>query len=230
MMWFRVLSLASVLLGLGLASPAVADERHAGLARLIDGDTIEIDEQRIRLNGIDTPEPAQRCTGSNGKSYRCGKRATDALNQLIRGRPVVCIGNARDGYDRLIAECSVDAGSAGPLSLNREMVRLGWAVAFEKFTDVYLPEQLEAAKEARGIWRGPFQLPHEFRAERWKITQQKSPDGCPIKGNINAKGVRIYHTPWSQYYPRTKIDLSKGERWFCDEAEAIKAGWRAPYR
>jgi hypothetical protein len=58
----------------------------------------------------------------------------------------------------------------------------------------------------------------------------KAPDpNCPIKGNINSKGERIYHTPWgSRNYDRTKINTAKGERWFCNEAEAVAAGWRAP--
>lgn len=228
MFFSRVLLIGAAVFGMTLTSTAMASERHQGLARLIDGDTLQIDDQRIRLNGIDTPEPAQRCTDVRGKRYRCGKRATDALNKLIRGRPVVCHGSARDDYDRLIAECTIRTGT-GTVSLNREMVRLGWAVAFEKYSDLYLPEQLEAAKANRGIWRGAFQLPQDFRAERWKITEQQAPDGCPIKGNISDRG-RIYHTPWSQYYSRTRINTAKGERWFCDEAEAIRAGWRAPFR
>ena len=49
---------------------------------------------------------------------------------------------------------------------------------------------------------------------------------CQIKGNIGAKGERIYHPPGCHYYSSTKIDTSRGERWFCTEAEAIAAGWR----
>lgn len=217
--------LASVACLIAFASAqAASSERYQGFARLIDGDTIVVQDQGMRLNGIDTPEPAQRCLDDRNREYRCGKNASDALNRLIRGRPVICIGSVRDDYDRLIAECTV-----GDVSLNREMVRLGWAVAYEEYTDRYLPEAIEAQKANRGIWRGAFQRPNEFRAERWKIGQQDAPDGCPIKGNISDRG-RIYHTPWSQYYGRTKITLSKGERWFCDEKEAIQAGWRAPYR
>jgi len=51
--------------------------------------------------------------------------------------------------------------------------------------------------------------------------------GCPIKGNINAEGERIDHTPWSPWYERTKINEAAGEQWFCDETEAQEAGWRA---
>jgi hypothetical protein len=51
--------------------------------------------------------------------------------------------------------------------------------------------------------------------------------GCRIKGNISQNG-RIYHVPGSSSYDQTQIDTSKGERWFCTEAEARAAGWRAP--
>jgi endonuclease YncB( thermonuclease family) len=50
---------------------------------------------------------------------------------------------------------------------------------------------------------------------------------CDIKGNINDKGVRIYHVPGGEHYADTRIDAARGERWFCSEAEARAAGWRA---
>jgi len=51
--------------------------------------------------------------------------------------------------------------------------------------------------------------------------------GCNIKGNISYNtGERIYHVPGQQYYNETRISLWKGERWFCSEQEARKAGWR----
>lgn len=53
------------------------------------------------------------------------------------------------------------------------------------------------------------------------------PVECLIKGNISDNG-RIYHVPGSPAYDRTKIDTSKGERWFCTEQEARAAGWRGP--
>ena len=47
-----------------------------------------------------------------------------------------------------------------------------------------------------------------------------------IKGNITRTG-QIYHMPWDRWYDKTRIELSKGERWFCTETEAVAAGWRA---
>lgn len=52
--------------------------------------------------------------------------------------------------------------------------------------------------------------------------------GCAIKGNVNSSGERIYHTPSSRYYTRTDIKPEEGDRWFCTEAEAREAGFRAP--
>ena len=55
-------------------------------------------------------------------------------------------------------------------------------------------------------------------------------DACKIKGNVNRGGERIFHVPGGQYYRSIKIDTSKGERWFCSEADARKAGWRKSRR
>lgn len=216
---------SATLLYLSLAHPASASERLQGTARIFDGDTIEVENQRIRLHGIDAPETDQKCFDAREKSYACGKQAVDALRRLIRGRPVTCEGTIRDDYDRLIATCQTST-----VNLNRKMVALGWAVAFRKFSDDYLDQEVDAVKQGLGIWRGQFQRPYLHRAKRWQVEQQIAPDGCPIKGNINTKGVKIYHAPWSQYYSRTKINLNKGERWFCSELDAVKSGWRAPYR
>ena len=46
-----------------------------------------------------------------------------------------------------------------------------------------------------------------------------------IKGNITDNG-RIYHMPWSPWYGKVRIDPARGERWFCNENEAMAAGWR----
>ena len=56
-------------------------------------------------------------------------------------------------------------------------------------------------------------------------TQEQRAGGV-IKGNISSSGERIYHVPGQRYYDKTLIHLSKGERWFCTEQEALAAGWR----
>ncbi len=59
-----------------IATPALADV--AGTASVIDGDTIEVHGQRIRLHGIDAPESRQLCR-LDGKPWQCGKDAANAL-------------------------------------------------------------------------------------------------------------------------------------------------------
>ena len=223
MKWLQALLILSAL------SVLPADEISAleitGSARVVDGDTIAIGAQLIRLHGIDAPENGQDCMNASGKRYNCGNTAEKALRSMLTGK-VSCIGDARDSYERLIAVCS-----SGGVEINRAMVRSGWALAFRKFSDDYAADEKAANDARRGLWAGTFALPWEWRAEKWSSAVQEVPDSeCPIKGNINSKGDRIYHAPWSRSYKRTRINTAKGERWFCSEADALAAGWRAPFR
>ncbi len=76
-----------------------------GYARIIDGDTIDINGQRIRLHGIDVPENKQNCLGKLGFIYACGKAATKALRVFTNKVIIKCISKFRDRYKRLIAIC-----------------------------------------------------------------------------------------------------------------------------
>lgn len=184
---------------------------------VIDGDTLEQDGVTYRIHGIDAPEFGQKCGSSP-----CGKLAVEAMSVLAEGKHLTCEVLEQDTYGRSIAKCSV-----GGVDVGAEMVRLGQAWAFTRFSDDYLPAETLARAEGIGIWQGTAQPPWEYRAERWNTASQAAPDGCPIKGNISQNG-KIYHPPWSPWYTRTKINLAKGERWFCNEGEAVQAGWRAP--
>lgn len=127
--------------------------------RVIDGDTIAIGDERIRLFGIDAPEDSQTCS-QDGRSVRCGDEATAYLQALIGRRQVNCEGEDRDRYGRLIAVCSIDGNDIG-----RQMVRSGWAVAFREYSDEYVSDENAARSERRGLWQGGFQLPSEWRSE-----------------------------------------------------------------
>ena len=128
-----------------------------GEARIIDGDTVEIDGERIRLHGIDAPESRQTC-GIIGQEWRCGESATLALIDETNGQPVTCKGKNRDRYGRLIAVCY-----AGTDDLNAWMVREGWAVAYRRYSKDYVDEEVEARAAGRGVWRGDFMLPWKWR-------------------------------------------------------------------
>ncbi|WP_082537306.1 MULTISPECIES: thermonuclease family protein [unclassified Aureimonas] len=221
----------TIVLALGmsanLSSLAAADE-IAGRATVVDGDTIAVEgtKERIRLYGVDTPESGQTCNDASGKRYLCGSRAADALASLIgRNGRVTCQEEDRDRYGRIVAECQ----SNGKV-LNAELVRAGWAVEYKQYSDGRYSDEEAAAKRAKaGMWTGTFVPPAEWRrGERLASEEQpaKGPSGCQIKGNISKSG-KIYHLPGSRSYAKTKIDEADGERWFCSEAEAVAAGWRA---
>lgn len=196
-----------------------------GAARVIDGDTIDVDGQVVRLHGIDAPENGQRCMAQTSRSYACGVDSENYLRALVRPG-VSCVGSEFDAYDRLIAVCKSNG-----VDLNRQMVLAGHAVAYRKYSMDYVNEESEASSAQRGLWAGKFEMPWDFRSKAWSSASEKIPlEGCPIKGNINRKGEKIYHAPWSNSYSRTKINTAKSERWFCSEAEALAAGWRAPRR
>lgn len=190
---------------------------------VIDGDTIEVDGLIYRLHGIDAPEAGQKCAKASGKTWPCGKQAVAVMEQLVLGKNVRCDNRGVDDYSRIIGVCTV-----GGTDINAVMVAEGYAWAFRKFSIDYAPLEDAAKAKRLGIWQADTQAAWDYRAERWNVGVQESPEGCPIKGNISNNG-RIYHAPWSPWYSRTKISVERGERWFCDEAEALAAGWRAPY-
>lgn len=189
-----------------------------GPVRVIDGDTLEISGERVRLFGIDAPEHDQRCTDAAGRPWVCGTRATEALRDLVQGRAVRCSGEEQDRYGRLVARCTV-AGR----DLGAAMVRDGMAFAYRRYSLDYVAEEGRAKAARRGIWAGAAENPAEVRAGARPL--QAAPKGCAIKGNISSRG-RIYHLPGDRSYARTRINTATGERWFCTEAEARAAGWR----
>lgn len=177
----------------------------------------------IRLNGIDAPEAGQSCRNKRGMDWGCGTEATNRLAELVSERAVQCRALDRDAYGRIIGQCF-----SGEVDLGAALVSEGLAWAYIRYSDVYAGLETVAREAELGIWSGANETPWDYRENRWERAAAESPrPGCPIKGNISQAGERIYHTPWSPHYGRTRIDEDKGERWFCDEAEAVAAGWRA---
>lgn len=188
---------------------------------VVDGDTLDLGGTRYRINGIDAPEMAQRCLDGSGRIWACGAAARVMLNALTDGKRVRCHTLTRDRYGRDIARCTANGRDLGA-----EMVLAGLAWAYRRFSEAYVVEEFKAKSARRGIWQGEATPAWEERRKSWNVAETRAPEGCPIKGNIS-KGGKIYHMPWSSFYRATRINTAKGERWFCNEAEAIAAGWRA---
>lgn len=202
-----------------------AAEVISGLARVTDGDTIEVGEEVVRLFGVDAPELGQKCKGPKELRH-CGKLAATFLADRIEGEHLECVVIDVDEHNRSVASCRHDGED-----LSGWLVREGYALAFLRYSDRYIADEAMARAGRLGLWRAALEPPWKYRARRWKIARQEAPEGCPIKGNISrATGDRIYHTPWSRSYDSTKISVEKGERWFCTEEEALAAGWRPPNR
>jgi endonuclease YncB( thermonuclease family) len=208
------------------AATATAADTLTGVASVIDGDTIEVHGQRIRLHGIDAPESRQLCRRADGSSWRCGQQAALALSDRIGRGAVACEAKDRDRYGRIVAVCR-----KGGEDLNAWMVRQGWAVAYRRYSTDYVRAEAEARGQQRNIWSGEFVMPWDWRrrqrlaGEGGGASNAPKP-GCDIKGNISSSGERIYHVPGGRWHAKTRIDTAKGERWFCSEAEAKAAGWR----
>ena len=131
-----------------------------GIPKITDGDTIRIGNTRIRLHGIDAPETEQTCN-ADGKEWRCGWEATNALANIVGEHWVTCLERDTDHYGRVVAVCR-----AGPINLNAWMVGKGWAFAYRRYSMDYVQDENEARAAGKGLWRGKFIMPWEWRRER----------------------------------------------------------------
>ena len=149
-----------LLLAVAAYAAAVAAPALEGVARVVDGDTLELAGERVRLWGIDAPERSQTCRLA-AQAWRCGRSAADALGRLLEGREVRCEPRDRDRYGRVVAVCTVNGSD-----LAATMVRAGWALNFERYSKgAYLADQEEARAKRVGLWQGQFVPPWQWRHE-----------------------------------------------------------------
>ena len=136
-----------------------------GEAKITDGDTIIINDIRIRFTGSDAPESyffgkTQTCLDGKGREWECGNAATQKLKELINNQAVRCTDEGQDRYGRTLGICYV-----GDMDLQAEMVKSGMAVAYLRYSDRYEKEQNYAKKVKAGMWAGEFKQPEVWRRE-----------------------------------------------------------------
>tara|TARA_B100001123_G_C14696429_1_gene783423 strand:+ start:108 stop:623 length:516 start_codon:yes stop_codon:yes gene_type:complete len=143
------------------------EETILGKARVIDGDTIEINKKKIRLFGIDAPEKKQMCKKiymsffifNLKKDYECGEKSTLALLNKLKDKKIKCIvEKKKDKYKRNIGICYVKNQD-----INKWLVRNGYAVAYKKYSKKYVSDEQYAKENELGIWVGTFTNPEKWR-------------------------------------------------------------------
>lgn len=195
-----------------------------GPVRVIDADTWDVGGQRVRLFGIDAPELDQTCQRPDGEIWACGQWITDQVRARYQGRNARCSALDTDRYGRIVARCSINGADVGGA-----LVAEGLAFAYRRYSMDYDLDEKRAAVNGRGLHASRIQSPADHRAARIRPAQA-APGDCAIKGNISSGGRRIYHLPGQEHYDRTRISTRKGERWFCTESDARRAGWRRAKR
>jgi len=231
-----------------LPLPAIANAADVtGIAKVREGDQVQIGSSKIRLGGIDAPSVDQLCLNNTGERWTCGIAARDELIRHADGKSWTChVRPAIDRRGRQVARCEVEGED-----IQQWMVKNGWALSYTRTSHDYDADE-KAAREAKaGMWQGAFIAPWDWRVRNKKTAilgaakapanasaillasasgpVAPSPD-CTIKGNVNGSGECIYHKPTSRWYAQIKMNINKGTRWFCSVDEAEAAGCRETRR
>jgi len=125
--------------------------------RVVDGDTIHLNGEKIRFTGIDTPELKQTCL-KEGVINPCGVIAKEILIKKINDNKVECISNGKDQYRRTLAECFVNGES-----LSSYLVRSGYGFAYRKYSKKFILDEDYAKANKLGMWSMKFDYPWDYR-------------------------------------------------------------------
>ena len=162
-MSFRIITLFLIFFSHSIA------EEISGIPKVVDGDTVHINDNKFRLEGIDAPEMRQQCKKESlkisfmigftlYKNYSCGEVSKEKLISKIRGSKIKCIFTTKDRYKRYIATCYKEK-----TNLNQWMVRNGYAIAYRRYSKKYVPDENFAKENKLGLWQGKFMNPEKWR-------------------------------------------------------------------
>lgn len=167
------IALASFAAGFTYRATHATSPLLRGRPRVVDGDTLVVAGESIRLKGVDAPESGQRCTRRGGGwlaqhrgSYDCGEAATKALARYLRLRRVTCVGSTKDKYGRRLARCYVRAWWGGDTDVGVWLLTRGHAVVYGAAPRAYREAEARAKARKAGVWGGSFEVPALWRAKR----------------------------------------------------------------
>jgi endonuclease YncB( thermonuclease family) len=228
-----------------------AGQAVAASASVRDGGTIDLADVTYRLDGIDAPAVDQICIDDHADPWSCGVDARDQLVRLIAGREVRCEDHGLDATFKKwhVGTCTVEGETT---SLSQLLVRQGLAINLDRSAgSLFKGDETGARDDRRGLWKGCFVAPKEFRdgrrdgvllggacrADKDREIREvlfpyepAMPAGCSIKGKYALRArvtgnVGIYHLQICRSYPA----LTRPDRWFCSEDDARAAGFRKAY-
>ena len=130
--------------------------------RIIDGDTIHLNGDKIRFSGIDTPEINQMCK-KDEIDIPCGEIAKELLIKKIGNTVPICILEDKDQYGRMLGECYIEKES-----LSSYLVREGFAFAYTRYSKKFVEDEQFAIKNKSGMWSMDFIFPWDFRKNKYK--------------------------------------------------------------
>ena len=144
-------------------------EEISGVPKIVDGDTVHINDKKFRLEGIDAPEMRQQCKKESFKisflisftfykDYSCGRVSKEKLITKINTSEIKCISSSKDRYKRYIATCYKEK-----TNLNKWMVRNGYAIAYRRYSKKYVADEDFAKENKLGLWQGKFMKPEKWR-------------------------------------------------------------------
>jgi endonuclease YncB( thermonuclease family) len=193
-----------------------------GRVSVASAEMVRLHGRLLHLSGIEAPDRQQTCTrdGKQG-TWRCGEAAIAALERLARSKTFRCVTQGQpDTAGRTEASCTVDGRDVAG-----ELVKDGHVFSAATFFGGYAAQEAEAKRGKAGVWAGEVERPGEYRAKLWAAAKATAPGGCPIKSQISG-ARRTFLMPWSSGYTSATPRPERGEGWFCDEAEALAAGFK----
>ena len=135
----------------------IISQAKSQIIKIVDGDTIHLNGEKIRFTGIDTPELKQTCI-KEGVINPCGVIAKEILIEKISDNKVECSSEGKDRYKRTLADCFVNGES-----LSTYLVRSGYAFAYRRYSKKYIPDEDYAKANQIGMWNMKFQYPWDYR-------------------------------------------------------------------